>query len=118
VRNCERDRAGWQAIRRIDCLHSGSGEGGGRVEALYGRWTNVYDSGSGVDRVWATSAPGESRVSLAAGGRLWRRAGRCADRLPDHVRDHNGDREEHGDGKNGAEHGEMVAKEADQGRPG
>ena len=37
---------------------------------------------------------------------------------PDHVRDHNGHREEHGDGKNGAEHGEMVAKEADQGRPG
>jgi hypothetical protein len=88
----------------------------GSTLPLYGRWTNVYDSGSGVDR-------GEPRRqanqgSLSAGGRLWRRASRCADRLPDHARDHDSHREEHGDGENGAEHGEMVAKEADQRRPG
>jgi hypothetical protein len=62
----------------------------------------------GTDEVHGIPVASGSCVELS------RRAVRCAGGWSDRAGDHDGHREEHRDGENGAEHGEVVADEADQ----
>jgi hypothetical protein len=62
----------------------------------------------GTDELHGIPVASGSSVELSRG------AVRCAGGWSDRAGDHDGHRQEHRDGENGAEHGEVVADEADQ----